>query len=155
MIQRFGLDKYDDPGYKPPLAVVPPVADSSVYKGTRTFPYFAPGPGGRKIYINNHVQLVYALKGDDFQRIAADFDVSASRLAGYNDLNQNANLEAGQVIYLGKKRPKGEEKRHVVKKGQTLWDISQLYAVRLDKLIKRNHLVRGMEPAAGKVLKLR
>jgi LysM repeat protein len=155
MIQRFGLDRYDDPGYKPPVAVVAPVADSSVSKGTRTFPYFAPGPGGRKIYINNHVQLVYAMKGDDFQRIAADFDVSPSRLAGYNDLNQNANLEDGQVIYLGKKRSKGEAKRHVVKKGQTLWDISQLYAVRLDKLYKRNNMVRGMEPAAGKVLKLR
>jgi hypothetical protein len=155
MIERFGLSKYDDGTYVKAVATVKPVPVSPVVKINPRISYFAPGPDSRKVYLNNHVQMVYALAGDNLNIIAAAFGVSASSLAKYNDLDKNANLTEGQMIYLGRKRPKGEMKQHVVSKGETIWDISQLYAVQINKLYKRNHLVRGMEPAPGKVLKLR
>ena len=84
-----------------------PVADTAVKKENPRISYFAPGPENRKVYLNNHVQFVYAKKGDDIERIAADFDLSPSKIAGYNDIDKNANLEEGQIIYLGKKMAKG------------------------------------------------
>jgi hypothetical protein len=58
-------------------------------------------------------------------------------------------LETDQLIYLQRKRKHGENDFHIVEEGESLYDISQKEAVRLNTLMKYNLLEPEMEPAPG------
>jgi len=73
----------------------------------------------------------------------------------YNDLKRAGGLQPGQVVYLEKKKRKAVQKVHVVGTGQTMWEISQVYGMKLDILCRKNNLPANFEPPAGKVLRLR
>ncbi|MCB0510746.1 MAG: LysM peptidoglycan-binding domain-containing protein, partial [Bacteroidetes bacterium] len=59
-----------------------------------------------------------------------------------------------QFVYLQPKRKKGSEKTHVVKAGETMWDISQLYGIQMDKLYKKNNMVFDKQPKPGEIVYL-
>ena len=42
-----------------------------------------------------------------------------------------------------------------MKQGESYRDISQLYGIKLKKLLKRNHIEHGSQPKAGQKLKLK
>lgn len=90
---------------------------------------------------NGSVYL-YARQGDTFQSLAKEVNVSASTLANVNERDKNDVLREGEIIYLKKKAKRAEKKfknhPHVVKAGQSLYAISQLYGVQLKSLIKMN-----------------
>ena len=60
-----------------------------------------------------------------------------------------------QLVYLQRKRRTGDEQFHVVKPGETLWDIAQQQAIRLESLQELNWLRGDMQPAVGERLSLR
>jgi len=70
-------------------------------------------------------------------------------------LNRAGGIRPGQVVYLEKKKRKATQKVHVVGNNQTMWEISQVYGIRIDNLYRKNLLPEGYEPPAGKVLRLR
>ena len=75
---------------------------------------------------------------------AMDFDIILiSKLLLYNDLNEVDILNEDQLIYLERKQKKGENEFHIVKKGETLNDISQLTGVRLESILQYNKLSKG------------
>ncbi len=155
VIERYSLNQYDLPE-KAVAAVVTTKADENLLEAFKSlFIYFGPGPDRRKIYLNNHVQCTFALEEDDLLRIARDFHVKASELMKFNDLKRAGGIREGEVIYLQKKKRKAAQKVHVVGLNQTMWEISQVYAIRLKSVYSKNNLPSGFEPAAGKVLKLR
>jgi hypothetical protein len=154
-IEKYQLYQYDQPGYLSE-AVSTTEADANLLDAYRSlFEYFAPGPDGRKVYLNNHVQCTFAREGDDLIDIARAFQVGISALMQYNDLHKRGTLKEGQVIYLQKKRPRASQKTHITGNDQTLWEISQVFGIQLNKLLKRNRLPENFEPPAGKILKLR
>lgn len=61
------------------------------------------------------------------------------------------------MVYLQKKRRKAERKYkiHVVKRGETMWYISQLYGIRLKRLYKLNNLPEGVQMPVNTELKVR
>ena len=61
------------------------------------------------------------------------------------------------LIYIQPKRNKAEfgKNTHTVKEGETLYSISQYYAVKINKLIRKNNLVPDYKAKAGDVLYLR
>lgn len=155
LIERYGLNQYDLPE-REVVAVVTTKADENMMEAYRPlFSYFAPGPGNRSVFLNNHVQCTFALEDDDLLKIARDFGVTASSLMEFNDLARAGGLAKGQVVYLQKKKTKAIQKQHVVGNNQTMWEISQVYAIRLAGLYRKNLIPEGYEPVAGKVLRLR
>ncbi|MBN1199236.1 MAG: glucosaminidase domain-containing protein [Bacteroidales bacterium] len=155
LIERYALYKYDLP--EGAIAAVETTgADETLMESYQSlFTYFAPGPNNRKIYLNNHLQCTIALDDDDLLKIARDFRLKAGDLMAFNDLKRAGGLRPGQVVYLEKKKRKAIQKVHVVGNNQTMWEIAQVYGIRLDILCRKNDLPKGFEPPAGKILKLR
>jgi LysM repeat protein len=70
-------------------------------------------------------------------------------------LKVQESVEKDQLIYIMRKRKTGLNEQHVVKAGETLADIAQTEAMRLESLMEYNYLKPGLQPAAGSVLYLR
>ncbi len=140
IIERYELYKYDD---MTPFDNDNPVVDLNEID----------------IFRNNSVRYAKANANETLADIAKRTDTTIRRLMQYNDgiISENKALEEGQIVYLQPKRNayRGKEKYHYVTKGQTMLDISQLYGVKLSKLLKRNRLEAGMIPAPGEKIKLR
>ncbi len=111
------------------------------------------------IQMVNDVEYVYARPGETPRVISLDFGVSPERLVKYNEGIENAEqkLEAGHRVFLQKKRRsyRGEKKFHYVKEGETMYDLAQKYGMRLERLLKKNKLDEGQEPAIGERVRLR
>ncbi len=110
-----------------------------------------------EVKINNDVKYIIVKKGDTFEKIAKEFSMWEKELYKYNDLTKDSALRPGQVLYLQPKRNKAEagKDKHVVKPGETLYSISQYYAVKLKKLRFRNNLMSDMEVKPGDIIYLR
>lgn len=88
------------------------------------------------------LKYVRAHEDDDLKAIAEEFDVSARKLRKWNDFPKRHVLKAGDIVYLQSKRSKADKgyKVHVVRAGESLLSISQLYGVKVKSLIRRNKL---------------
>lgn len=104
---------------------------------------------------DNGVKFIVASTGDTFYKIAKEFDLSLSQLYKYNDLGKDATLHAGEVIYVAPKKAKAKTEKHIVKSGETLWSISQIYGIKLKKLYKKNNLTNEDEVKAGDLIHLK
>ena len=112
-----------------------------------------------KLYVTSTrrgLKYVRANADDDLSFIAKEFNISKRNLRKYNDLHKLAVLMEGDIIYLQPKRSKAEKQfpAHVVKAGESLHRISQMYGVTVSSLIKRNKLSTATV-YEGQVLKLR
>ena len=107
-----------------------------------------------RVFVNNKLRLTVAIKGDDLKNLSATFNISEKNLLKYNDLT-DSHLVPGQLIYLQSKRRKAANPTHTVQQGETLYQISQGYGIKIKMLYKRNHILKGMEPSAGQLLRLR
>ncbi len=157
LIKRYKLYQYDDR--------VAPVRHrkSRRYSG----PYIEPSPANfevagtnvnqRPFYKNNGKKLVIIKPGDTFKHLASDFEISRAKLRHYNDVRRKFVLHPGDLIYLQRKAGRAERQYpyHIVKQGETLWEIAQLYGIRLKKLRSRNNLPKKYQPPVGMRLKLR
>ncbi len=113
------------------------------------------GAASREIFINNDVKFIYAKKDDTFAKIAKDFNIYSWQLYSYNDMSKKDQLQYGQMVYLEAKKRKGDKPYHIVQPGETLNDISQLYAVKLKKLCKYNTLDKDAILFPNQKVKLR
>ena len=105
----------------------------------------------------NHNYYLIARKGDTFKSIAEEVDISARKLAKYNERKKRDILSEGDIVYLKKKRTKADKtfkhKPHVVQKGESMYDIAQNYGIRLKSLYKKNHLdPHHYTPRVGDIL---
>ena len=75
----------------------------------------------------------------------------------FNDLKREQPIEEGTIIYVEKKKKKAEHllEKHITDKGDTMYELSQRYAVQLKHLYKMNNMKSGSEPEAGQIIKLR
>lgn len=132
VIEDFELYKYDQ-------IVIAKTGGKTDHKKTFKKEEFA---GGRIIMYNNRVKYVKARQGETFDDLSEELDLLSWQLPKYNDMPDDVKLSEGEIIYLQPKRNRSDSKikLHIVKEGETLASVSQLYAVRLDKLAKRNLL---------------
>ncbi len=103
----------------------------------------------REISLNNNVKYIVVKPGDSFMKIAKELDLGVWQLYKYNDLKKNAKLTPGQLLYIQPKKRKSKEGEHLVKPGETIYDISQQYGVKVKSLYKFNNLPIGAQPKAG------
>lgn len=109
------------------------------------------------VFAINETKVIYAKKGTSLLTIANTYNIPLFRLADFNELDKNMELlPKGQLLYLQLKRRTGNEEFHIVKKNETLVDIAQLQAIRLEALLELNHLSSTVEqPNAGEKLYLK
>ena len=108
-----------------------------------------------KIYTINGVTLTLALKGDSWSELSKQFKIAIRKLFKYNDLTKGAKLIPGQFVFLEMKRKKGASQFHLVKKGETMYTISQLNGIQIKQLYKRNKVKEGHPLRQGQKLILR
>ena len=110
-----------------------------------------------KLFKNNRVRCVIAEYGDTYASIADEFNISESKLLNYNDLNASGQLNVGAVVYLKYKKNKASKEfsTHVVSQGETMYNIAQKYAIKLEKLYKLNNIPFTQSATVGQTLKLR
>lgn len=105
------------------------------------------------VFYNNHVKTVYVKSGQTPKMVADAHYISVKKFCEYNDITANSELKDGQLVYLQPKKKKNKKhKTHLVLKHENMWMLSQLYAVKLDKLYERNLMKYGEEPAEGAMI---
>ncbi len=97
----------------------------------------------------NRTKVVYAQAGISLLAIANQYNVSLGRLLEFNDMDQEDVLVKAQLIFLQRKRRTGSIEFHVVRAGESLYDISQSEGIRLQDLLELNQLGANDQPVAG------
>ncbi len=103
----------------------------------------------------NNTRVIYAAAGTSVLSIAQQYSIPLARIFEFNELAQTEVLLKDQLIYLQRKRKTGSSDFHIVKQGETILDIAQEEAIRLESLLEYNHLQSYMQPATGEQLYLR
>jgi len=111
----------------------------------------------RKIYERNRIKYIIANKSDTYYGISEEFDLLPWELKKYNELTEGSKIDSGQILYIQPKRNKAEagKKTHIVKEGETMYYISQLYGIKLDVLYRKNLMEKSSEPEVSQKLQLR
>jgi LysM repeat protein len=103
----------------------------------------------------NETRAIYAKQGTSYIGIAEQFNVPLARVFEFNDMPVSETVMKDQLIYLQRKRKTGNNEYHFVQAGETLHDIAQQEAIRLETLLEYNLLQGDMKPAIGEQLFLR
>jgi len=118
-----------------------------------------PGTPLHRIWMYNKNYYLKARRGDTFETIAQEVEISAKKLARYNERNIDDRLQEGDIIYLKKKQKKAAKeyngRKHHVKRGDSMYSIAQFYGIRLKSLYKMNHLPKDYQATIGDQLKVR
>lgn len=125
--------------------------DSMILSGYN--PYNAQVPARIDI-VYNKVPSTVVQQNETIDKIANVNNKTINKIIKYNDLNFHSNIEPGDVLYLKPKKRKASVSNHEVKEGETMWEISQKYAIRISSLYKKNLMEVGTEPKAGVILNL-
>jgi len=118
------------------------------------FEYLYTSDLGRKVYQNNNVPCIFAKNGDNWFSIAKEFKIYGFQVYKQNDLSENDPITSGQILYLEPKKKKNTTKSYVVKKGDSMYSISQEKCIKLANLMKFNKYLNGAEPVEGDIIKL-
>jgi len=113
-----------------------------------------PAPAAPPAIVDNHIKYTVAGRGDSYLSIAQKHEMMLWEVLKYNDAEKGTSLREGEVVYLKPKKNKAKNDHHVVKEGETMRSISQVYGIRLKMLYRRNHIELFTEPAPGTRLSL-
>ncbi len=100
----------------------------------------------------NGIQTIQALAGETSVALATRGEVELAKFLQWNDLKGSDALVAGNFYFLGKKRRRAVENFHKLLEGETLWEVSQRYGVRLKRLKKFNRIKTNTEVGEGTML---
>lgn len=156
LIEDYNLHRFDrlDEGKKKPKT---PKQNESPRKVTvqeleRNYSEMLSFGFGRDVYTQNGVAFVYALDGETYSSIAASNGLFLKELLRFNDLDEEQELTPGNVVYLAAKKakaPKGVSRYVVDRDGETLYEISQRFGIRLKTLNKLNPVLVGTRLSEG------
>ena len=114
-------------------------------------------PLSRQLYSLNGVPYVIAAEGETYSSIAKSYGLFLREILKYNDLDLEPVLDAGTVVYLQakKKQAPAGMNMHVVEGSESIWELSQKYAVKVSHLCKMNSMLEDHVLREGEVVKLR
>lgn len=112
------------------------------------------------LYSHNKNYFIVMEVGDNMATISKETGISLRKLYQYNDLPRDYAPVQGDLIYLKKKQKRAskqfkEKPIHIVEPNQSLFDISQLYGIRLKSLYKLNKFEPDHEIKPGDILRIR
>ncbi len=110
-----------------------------------------------QVFEKNRIDYIIAKKGDSFKAITEELGMLSWEIFKYNELDDNAKIYEGQVLYIQPKRNKAAHgfDFHDVIEGETMYSISQMYGIKIKKLYEKNLMEEGSEPEVGQKLWLR
>ncbi len=100
----------------------------------------------------NGVPVHRVKAGETVSSIASENYVKDRHIRKWNDLPEGAEVNAGDIVYLKPKRRRGSEEIHKITEGETMYQISQKYGIKLKQLYRKNRMEYGTEPEPGQVL---
>jgi len=112
----------------------------------------------RPVYEQNGVRFVRAVEGETYSSLAEEFDLFTREILRFNDVSEDALLDPGTVVYIARKKAEaayGLGKYVVDREGETLWEISQRFAIQLGKLRLYNAYLGGKPLEPGDTVLLR
>ncbi len=158
LIERHQLYRFDSlaMGLKPSQLIASSIPKQEKTPSTSDFEVVGKTKSGRYIHSNNHTKLIFAMEGDRIDLLAKELNVFSWQLVKYNELQNDATLHSGEVVYVEKKARKSKQfEMHILQNGENLRDVSQLYGVRMSRLEKMNHWKAGVVLPAGTVVRLK
>ena len=150
IIEMYNLDQFDNGKFKQEkkAPVIPVNNAKDSFFQTHT------------VYAHNKNYFIIVEVGDNMATISKETGISLKKLYQYNDLPLDYAPTQGDLIYF-KKKQKCASKQfkknpiHIVEANQSLFDISQLYGIRLKSLYKLNQLDPSHEIKPGDILRIR
>ncbi|HHB77835.1 MAG TPA: LysM peptidoglycan-binding domain-containing protein, partial [Saprospiraceae bacterium] len=146
LIEDYNLAQYDK-------------ADNLEYVDEENQPTHSEGKKFGRVAMVNDLKVFVAKGGESVYQVAFQHDVKIKRLMKYNDavLDGEDKLPEGYRLYLQPKRNnwRGKAAFHYVEKGETLFDISQKYGIKLSKLKRKNKLPDNAQPLVGERIRIR
>jgi membrane-bound lytic murein transglycosylase D len=110
---------------------------------------------GNKFYKINGKKGVMANAQSTIKSLAEAGKITMEHFMTYNNISAKEPLLINMVYYLEKKYKKAKRaEKHVVKRGQTTWFVSQMYGVDKNKLLKMNRMLPNEVLQEGRVLLL-
>ncbi|MCV9386271.1 LysM peptidoglycan-binding domain-containing protein [Reichenbachiella ulvae] len=103
----------------------------------------------------NGLPTILAKKGDDVQSLAAKAQLHPQRFARYNDLSLDSPIKEGEIYYLKNKRWRARTYYYTAQRGEDLWDISQKFGVKENRLARLNRMSIIDDVQPGRVMWLR
>lgn len=111
-----------------------------------------PGPERAAEPAKPSAPSVYTIRrGDTLWSIARGFQITASALASHNGLSNPDAIKPGQRLEIPSG---GGEVSHVVRNGETLWEIALRYGLEIDAVVNLNQLEDPGHLAVGQRLRL-
>ena len=138
---------------EPPLSIEEPVRIPAE-KAAETFSFSLL----RQMYKTNGVPFVYSIEGESYASIANDYHLFLREILRFNDAVSDKRLEPGTTVYLQSKKSqtkRGLDKYISDEGGETLYELSQRFGVKLKDLCKMNDLARDYVTKPGDELDLR
>jgi LysM repeat protein len=126
------------------------VQTTQLVNPTKPKPVF---PSGE--FMLNDTRVIFVKEGISLLALAEQYKLKLGWLLDFNDLPAGADiLEKEQLIFLQRKRRQSHNEYHMVEPGESLYDIAQFEALRLESMLDYNKLEKGMVPAPGEKLYL-
>ena len=121
IIETYDLDKYDKKG------------------GLKWAEEF---PNPHQPYLANELLYIIARRGDTFKSIGKEFDIKKKNVRKYNELPKDYEFRGGEIVYLEEKRKKATKDHisYIVKEGDSMYSISQMFGIKIKNLYKLNKL---------------
>lgn len=135
LIERYGLDRYDGKN------------------GVR----LKPGQVPHQPLLVNGQRCVRLREGETLKDIAREYGMQLSLLRRFNEVDRKFTLPVGALVFLERKKSRAdkEHRTYEVRKGDSLWSISQQFGVRMKPLANRNNLSDENPLSVGMTLLLR
>jgi len=102
----------------------------------------------------NKSRVIFEKAGTSLLSIAERYHISLKKLVDFNELKSDNVLLKDQLVFLVRKRKISDVEFHIVKEGESVYDISQSEGVRYESLLEMNRLVNGQQPAIGEKIYL-
>lgn len=110
-----------------------------------------------RVMERNRIKYIIVNERDTKESLEIEFQLLRWELPKYNELGSDFRLSPGQILYLQPKRAKAEPGKefHSAAEGETMYQISQIYGIKLKNLYLMNRMTEGSEPVAGQKIWLR
>ena len=94
----------------------------------------------RQLYSQNGVAFVYSKEGESYRSIAELYSLFLREILYFNDISEDKELSPGTIVYLQPKKNRAASHldKYIAEGDESLYEISQRYAVRLRSIMKKN-----------------
>jgi membrane-bound lytic murein transglycosylase D len=86
------------------------------------------------------VQFVHVEHSEPIADLARSLDIMPWQIRTYNEVSKSHTFQKGDRLYLQPKKSHAATSWHTVRKGQSLWQISQMHGIRTPALARKNNL---------------